>query len=88
MKFNREKLMEIAKPYDKEAREKAKERREKLRANYELGYKQGYKDAVEKAIEHIKNHWNEILVYDCNQFGGYTYNMKQILDNFRKAMDE
>ena len=51
-------------------------------------YKQGYKDAVEKAIEHIKNHWNEILVYDCNQFGGYVFNMKKTLDNFRKVMEE
>lgn len=51
-------------------------------------YKQGYKDAVEKAIEHIKNHWNEILVYDCNQFGGYAFNLKKTLDNFRKALEE
>jgi hypothetical protein len=51
-------------------------------------YDDGYQDAVEKAIEHIKNHWNEILVYDYNQFGGCTYNMKKTLDNFRKAMEE
>ena len=45
------------------------------------------KQTIDKAIEHIKNHWNEILVYDCNQFGGYIFNMKKTLDNFKKAME-
>ena len=51
-------------------------------------YDDGYQDAVEKAIEHIKNHWDEILVYDFNQLGGCVFNMKKTLDNFRKAMEE
>lgn len=55
---------------------------------YYDGYMCAKKTTVEKAIEHIKNHWDEILVYDFNQLGGCVFNMKKTLDNFRKAMEE
>ena len=79
-------LLAIAKPYDKKAREKAKEMRKKFRANYELGYKKGYKNAVDKACKWLLNHndYQRVLDNGC----GVRFDMTQCVMDFRKAMEE
>lgn len=87
MTFNRKKLEEIAKPYDKEAREKAKERREKLRANYKLGYEKGYKDAVEKACKWLKENKDHPLI-GCEDPCLSGYLTDEFILDFKKVVEE
>lgn len=55
-----------------------------------------YSDAIEygkrlmidKACEYIHNHWNKLLVYEYNQFGGSVFNRKKTVEQFRKAMED
>ena len=46
----------------------------------------GRKQMIEKACEYIHNHWNKLLVYEYNQFGGSVFNRKKTVEQFRKAM--
>lgn len=48
----------------------------------------GRKQMIDKACEYIHNHWNKLLVYDYNQFGGSVFNRKKTVEQFRKAMEE
>ena len=46
------------------------------------------KETIDKACEYIRHDWCEMMVYDYNQFGGCTFNLKKTIDRFRKAMEE
>lgn len=51
-------------------------------------YVLGYKKAIDKACEYINNHWNKLLVYEYNQFGGSVFNRKKTVEQFRKALED
>lgn len=48
----------------------------------------GRKQMIDKACEYINNHWDKLLVYEYNQFGGSVFNRKKTVEQFRKAMEE
>lgn len=48
----------------------------------------GRKQMIDKACEYIHNHWDKLLVYEYNQFGGSVFNRKKTVEQFRKAMED
>ena len=48
----------------------------------------GRKQMIDKACQYVNDHWDKLLVYDYNQFGGCVLNRKKTVEQFRKAMEE
>lgn len=42
---------------------------------------------IEKACQYVNDHWDELLVYDYNNYGGCVFNRKKTVEQFRKAME-
>lgn len=43
---------------------------------------------INKACKHINDHWDELLVYDYNQYGGCVFNRQKTVEQFKQAMEE
>lgn len=44
-------------------------------------------ETIEKACKYINDHWDKLLVYDYNQYGGCVFNRKKTVEQFKKAME-
>lgn len=58
-----------------------------INPSFIAGAKWADKTMIDKACEYINNHWDKLLVYDYNQFGGCVFNRKKTVEQFRKAME-
>ena len=45
-------------------------------------------EMIDKACKHINDHWDKLLVYDYNQYGGCVFNRQKTVEQFKQAMEE
>lgn len=46
------------------------------------------REMIDKACKHINDHWDKLLVYDYNQYGGCVFNRQKTVEQFKQALEE